>query len=381
VPASAIRVDAGDGLIVPTARAPHLATAGSVFVELVLKLDPGVPGSIAALPGSWQVRATAAGELVFSLTDAAGRTVSVASRGAGLGDGAWHALEIGYDWQKGIVALLVDGEVAGWVPAAGFRPAPPAGGLVFGSGEGFTGFTGEIAGIALSASAPRGAAEAVDAATGFFAGDGSGEEIRGRDGADSILGRDGGDLLLGLGGDDRLDGGEGRDAIFSGSGDDAVLGHDGDDLVRAADGDDSVGGGDGADILLGGRGADRLDGGTGDDLVQGSWGADSIAGGQGNDRLRGGDGADRIEGGAGDDRIDGGAGADVIAALRGGGRDIVAGFQDGLDRIDLSGTGLGSFAALRVSGGANAVIDYGTGSLVLLGIGAAQIDASDFVFV
>ncbi|MEB0161090.1 M10 family metallopeptidase C-terminal domain-containing protein, partial [Pseudomonas sp. AH2 (2023)] len=46
-------------------------------------------------------------------------------------------------------------------------------------------------------------------------------------------------------------------------------------------------------------------------------------------------GNDRLEGGTGNDILNGGAGADVFEFERGDGRDRIADFQNGLDRIEL----------------------------------------------
>lgn len=111
----------------------------------------------------------------------------------------------------------------------------------------------------------------------------------------------------------------------------------GNDTVTATAGNDVIDLGAGRDIGRGGSGADRIFGAGGDDVLVGGGGNDVLAGGAGNDTLFGGAGADRLSGGLGRD----------VFVFRGGyGRDTVLGFEDGIDRIDLSGFGLTQAQAL-----------------------------------
>ncbi|MDP5306671.1 fasciclin domain-containing protein [Paracoccus spongiarum] len=142
-------------------------------------------------------------------------------------------------------------------------------------------------------------------------------------------------------------GGEGRDKAWLGRGDDWFLGKAGNDRVVAGSGADVVLGGAGGDLLFGRDGTDHLDGGADADLLSGGGGNDSVAGGAGDDRIYGGTGDDSISGGSGNDTIWGGSGADVFAFGPSEGRDIVAGFSRGQDRIDLTGYGFDSFDDLQ----------------------------------
>jgi Ca2+-binding RTX toxin-like protein len=79
--------------------------------------------------------------------------------------------------------------------------------------------------------------------------------------------------------------------------------------------------------------------GTGNDLdnsLVGNGGRNILKGGTGNDILRGMDGDDRLVGGAGDDWLVGGRGRDAFVFEKGYGRDHVADFRNGQDRIDVS---------------------------------------------
>ncbi|THD85776.1 hypothetical protein E7811_08850 [Aliigemmobacter aestuarii] len=154
-------------------------------------------------------------------------------------------------------------------------------------------------------------------------------------------------------------------------------------IVTGADNDwidgganaDRIHAGSGNDVVLGGRGADTIGGDAGRDLVRG---------GDGRDVVRGGAGADTVDGGAGNDRLVGGTGRDTFVFAEDYGRDRIVDFQNGRDRIDVSGTDVDSFAELRglITTGRNAVtIDFGDGDqLVLNGVTRSQLDASDFLF-
>ena len=121
--------------------------------------------------------------------------------------------------------------------------------------------------------------------------------------------------------------------LGGGGGDDTVDGGTGNDSLRGDTGNDSVLGGDGDDLLRGGAGADTVSGGDGDDTI---WGDVS------NDRLYGDNGEDVLVGGAGRDSLYGGADSDtfVFRAIADSGvgvlRDIIVGFETGLDLIDLT---------------------------------------------
>lgn len=71
--------------------------------------------------------------------------------------------------------------------------------------------------------------------------------------------------------------------------------------------------------------------------VNGGQFGDLLIGGAADDDMRGGDGGDVITDGAGDDILRGGAGADIFVMAQDGCADIIADFQPGIDRIDLSG--------------------------------------------
>lgn len=167
----------------------------------------------------------------------------------------------------------------------------------------------------------------------------------------------------------------GTDLVIGTNGRDVVHGRKGDDLIDGNAGKDMLKGGAGDDVILGGRGGDMLEGRKGDDLLLGE---------AGKDQLRGGAGDDTIDGGAGRDLLAGGGGEDVFVFSTGYDRDVIVNFRDGVDRIDISGTGIEDFDALShvlSGGGHRAKIDLGGGDeLVLIGVGVGQLDAGDFIF-
>lgn len=144
--------------------------------------------------------------------------------------------------------------------------------------------------------------------------------------------------------------------INTGNGDDTINGGNssGTVTVRSGDGDDTINAQNATALdAFGGNGSDTLTGGNGNDLLAGGNGIDIINGGAGNDDLFGGNGNDQITAGSGLDRIMGGMGADEITlsddnvrdivfydeAHESAGainRDIINGFESGVDQIDIT---------------------------------------------
>lgn len=198
-----------------------------------------------------------------------------------------------------------------------------------------------------------------------IAGDTGNDSLIGALGADSLMGGSGDDKLRGGDGNDSLDGGEGNDTIVETEGDDWVFGGLGDDTLYGGNGYDSLAGAEGADKLRGESGKDTLDGGADDDTLYGGLSNDSLLGNSGDDLLVGEHGNDVLFDGGGNDSLVGGIGNDTLkaiggATMRGGdGADhfawvyqvypwsdpvvtplpdmMIADFQRGMDRIDLSG--------------------------------------------
>ncbi|ELS01443.1 putative calcium-binding protein [Xenococcus sp. PCC 7305] len=183
------------------------------------------------------------------------------------------------------------------------------------------------------------------------------DSLIGANGNDTLRGNAGDDSLYGQGDNDRLIGDKGRDLLMGGNGDDILLGGNGDDTLYGEAGadvlfgqnnNDSLIGGDGNDTLYGEAGADILSGQNDDDRLIGADDNDSLYGGagddillgqNGNDQLVGNDGNDSFYGGFGLNSLTGGSGSDrfVIMSATTGDRDTIEDFEDGIDRIVLSG--------------------------------------------
>ena len=184
-------------------------------------------------------------------------------------------------------------------------------------------------------------------------------------------------------GDDQVWGGSGHDVINGDKGDDILFGGGGNDKLFGDNGNEEIYGGHGHDFLVGGRGKDVLEGGAGDDRLGGSFGKDALRGDDGDDRLFGRRGADTLEGGSGDDilnggqqndKLTGGEGADEFIFTNTFGRDFVTDFEIGIDTIVLDGP-------IEIEQRARAtLISNDGGEIVLLGIEAADLSASDFLF-
>lgn len=173
------------------------------------------------------------------------------------------------------------------------------------------------------------------------------------------------------------------------SGNDALRGGAGAELLYGMDGDDTLTGGAGDDLLSGGAGQDFLDGGEGDDILL-------LDGDQGRIDMAGITNFGVRVGGAGMDRFvvmpDGGGLRQV--GLEGNymvAYNLVTDFEPGRDRIDFSRIkGLTGFGQLEISRPlsinnrfvtrVSATIDGKTVSVGLLGIDAARLNASNFIF-
>jgi Ca2+-binding RTX toxin-like protein len=210
--------------------------------------------------------------------------------------------------------------------------------------------------------------------------------IEGTEGADHFWGSERADDIYGFGGNDVLYGQGGNDRLFGGEGNDALDGGVGDDILDGGNGNDYLHGGAGADRLIGGAGEDTVSysgstsvtvqlgyqgfGGSaqGDTYVDvenviGSGFGDTLIGDGGNNRLDGGNGNDQIIGGAGRDFLIGGAGADTLTGDSAGiyeadvfviqrgldaplyVHDTITDFQQGYDKIALSGYSAADFGS------------------------------------
>ena len=193
---------------------------------------------------------------------------------------------------------------------------------------------------------------------------------------DSLTGTDSVDVLRGAGGDDTIDGGGSLDLLLGGAGNDSILGGGGDDILRGGSGNDIIEGGEGNDRVRGDSGDDSIDGGEGNDLLLGDAGADTIAGGEGNDT---------IAGGSGDDSLTGGAGEDTFLFTEGAGNDTITDFDADDDLIDLSLLGEAvafddlTITDLADNSGVTITHTALGGTITLLGVSAADLDADNFV--
>ncbi|MEM6637024.1 MAG: hypothetical protein AAF667_14165 [Pseudomonadota bacterium] len=114
-------------------------------------------------------------------------------------------------------------------------------------------------------------------------------------------------------------------------------------------------------------------------------GDDNLTGTNNNDVLLGGDGTDLLDGRAGDDLLSGGAGADAFVFQDGFGDDRVTDFEIGSDALDFAGhSGVSGMAQLTFADEASGVrISLAAGgddTILLEGILAGELSASDFVF-
>jgi Ca2+-binding RTX toxin-like protein len=160
----------------------------------------------------------------------------------------------------------------------------------------------------------------------------------GNGGSDSFGGGFGNDTFYGGIGSDRGNGGEGNDLLFGDLDDDRLNGELGDDTLFGGPGDDILGeqgisGGD--NLLFGGQGNDLLSGSLGNDFLSGDTDNDDIEGSQGNDTLIGGIGFDLLTGGFRAITSTGDEVQDVFVVEVNDEFDLVADFEDGIDKLGL----------------------------------------------
>lgn len=150
-------------------------------------------------------------------------------------------------------------------------------------------------------------------------------------------------------------------------------------------------GGNGSDTLNGTSGRDEINGDNGNDTLSGGNGNDSLSGGNGNDNLLGQVSNDTLVGGRGDDLLDGGLGNDILtgdqgsdtfALAAGNGVDTITDFNDGSDRIRLSGLTFEQLAIAQATGNNlnDTFISFNNERLASLsGVQFGNITSADFV--
>ncbi len=245
------------------------------------------------------------------------------------------------------------------------------------------------------------------------------DTITGSAGADTIAAGSGDDTVLGAAGNDKLYGNDGADTLDGGLGDDKLYGGAGADRLLVSQGFDIADGGAGFDTVdfsklasavtvdLAGGGyeatsngvavadlisiegvkgtsfADTILGTSAANSFDGGGGADVLFGAGGNDTLIGGGGNDQLEGGTGNDVLTGGTGSDIYKFAGAWGQDTITDFTRKADKIQFAAaSGVTSFTQLNITQvGADAKITFGGDSITLTGIQAAQLTASDFLFV
>ena len=165
------------------------------------------------------------------------------------------------------------------------------------------------------------------------------DRLVGTDEDDQLIALDGNDVILGRGGDDQIEASDGNDRAYGGAGEDEISGEEGHDRLFGGEGRDEIEGGEGRDGLRGGSGRGRARRATRATTgSHGGSGFDELEGGEGNDRLLAGGGGARMSGGAGDDILYGEAGAEDVFVfdLIPFGDDLIRGFENGRDRIEIA---------------------------------------------
>ncbi|WP_139315108.1 calcium-binding protein [Mongoliimonas terrestris] len=249
-----------------------------------------------------------------------------------------------------------------------------------------------------------------------------GGSLIGNDLANTLTGsKVGGNTLNGGGGKDKLTGGNASDTLIGGTGQDSMYGFLGDDTFHVDSADDIVHewldsgedkivtsvnyslndliygyveelvaenldksfvlSGNQLDNTIRAAGKDdTLSGKGGQDRLFGYAGADTLSGGVGDDRLYGGLGNDKLFGGEDDDTHYGGGGADTYFFKSGDGADTIADFEDGLDKVAVTGGKLSDLVLGETADGVTISFSGLDFSVLLAGINPGAVTAADFVF-
>lgn len=218
-------------------------------------------------------------------------------------------------------------------------------------------------------------------------------------------------------------GGAGLDVITAVGGKQTLMGEGDNDIIRASLGEFTVDGGAGHDLIeigsyasanvSGGDGMDNItfnfqksiviiSGGSGDDKITaiGNFSSpglmvdnkpllvditpqNTLSGDAGSDTITGGDTSDLIAGGMNNDLLTGNGGADIFLFKpkeEGQSLDVITDFQDGLDKIAVSGGfSMSDVTISRYEGGAKITLTGGE-TILLTKTLPANLDASDFLF-
>ena len=206
------------------------------------------------------------------------------------------------------------------------------------------------------------------------------------------------DTLTGGDGNDRLEGGDGMDFLTGGAGADQLLGGRGMDFINVDPDDTLIDGGDGfdyayvetyksygANFKVAGTNVEYVGGGLADDVIDATdvtYGT-LLFGNNGNDVLIGGAGNDWLWGSADNDTLTGAGGDDAFYFSGRWGNETITDFAHGQDVLDMTGvSGLTNISQLTIEDTAHgASITYGTDSILLEGVVADSLTASDFNFM
>ena len=174
-------------------------------------------------------------------------------------------------------------------------------------------------------------------------GDGN-DTLRGGAKNDNLQGDNGDDILFGRAGDDVLNGGAGIDRLYVALDSNITLTN----TQVTGDGTDTFSSVEFAN-LYGGGGNNLIDATSATSLktiIKGNSGNDTLIGGAKNDNIEGGDGNDLLIGGSGVNSLSGNGGADIFVLKSTEGRDVIFGFSDGVDLLNLAGST--SFSDLNI---------------------------------
>ncbi|WP_100207565.1 LamG-like jellyroll fold domain-containing protein [Sphingomonas elodea] len=143
-----VRVQTGSGVELGRDTSRQLFSLSAFTLNFNLKRDApnAAVGQIMGVFKSWAINLGANGELTFTMTNAAGKTSTLTTKGAKITDANLHRIALTYDSARGTAAIYVDGVVRGTAAMSGSTRAQEFWGVYLG-GQFTNAFSGSLGDI------------------------------------------------------------------------------------------------------------------------------------------------------------------------------------------------------------------------------------------
>lgn len=143
-----VHVQTGAGVQLNRGTSRQLFSLSAFTLNFNLKRDAATAavGQVIGVFNSWAVNLGANGELTFTMTNAAGKTYSLVTKGAKITDANLHKIALTYDSARGTASIYVDGVARGTAAMSGSTRPQEYWGVYLGSpfSTAFSGSIGDI---------------------------------------------------------------------------------------------------------------------------------------------------------------------------------------------------------------------------------------------